>query len=228
MILGSNDSVRWWSRLISLQIGELEARQALEELLGAWSHRNGSAGAALYVRSTSDHRRVGVAGQIAAPSLLDTIPTDPSLQWVELPGGHVLLHTGPAVADASSTELSLLAAAATIAGLKARIEKQNTETMSRGVELVALYEVGLAIASILELEQLGREVLSRALMLLDANRGALYRLDDGIHRLTSSRGDSVPVFGRTGMDRTGGLRLRAAHCRETSLRHHGAPRRHPK
>ena len=58
----------------------------------------------------------------------------------------------------------------------------------RGVELEALYDVGLAITSTLDLEELGAEVLLRAVSLLDARRGALYLLENGHYRLTSRFG----------------------------------------
>lgn len=44
----------------------------------------------------------------------------------------------------------------------------------QGVELEALYDVGLAIASTLDLDTLTDEILMRAVSLLDARRGALY------------------------------------------------------
>ncbi|HEX6199562.1 MAG TPA: SpoIIE family protein phosphatase, partial [Thermoanaerobaculia bacterium] len=65
----------------------------------------------------------------------------------------------------------------------------------RGVELEALYDVGLAIASTLDLDALADEILMRAVSLLDARRGALYLLA-GEEYLLKSRfgGDARPSF----------------------------------
>ncbi|MDH3746371.1 MAG: GAF domain-containing protein, partial [Acidobacteriota bacterium] len=58
-----------------------------------------------------------------------------------------------------------------------RVKQHRFEVNYRGVELEALYDVGLAIASTLNLDELSEEILSRAVSLLDARRGALYLLD---------------------------------------------------
>ena len=79
--------------------------------------------------------------------------------------------------NVEQADLALLVSAAAICHMKTRLREQNLQAMSQGVELVALYEVGLAIASILDLEELAEEVLSRALMLTESSLGALYTLD---------------------------------------------------
>ena len=56
------------------------------------------------------------------------------------------------------------------------------------VELEALYDVGLAVASTLDLDRLSEEILLRAVSLLDARRGALYILEDGRYRLDRTFG----------------------------------------
>jgi len=58
----------------------------------------------------------------------------------------------------------------------------------RGVEREALYDVGLAIASTLDLAAVSEEILLRAVSLLDARRGALYLLDGEHFRLRSTIG----------------------------------------
>jgi sigma-B regulation protein RsbU (phosphoserine phosphatase) len=72
--------------------------------------------------------------------------------------------------------------------MKRKLREQNLQAMSQGVELVALYEVGLAIASILDIEELAEEVLSRALMLTECSLGALYTLEDNTYTLACARG----------------------------------------
>ena len=71
--------------------------------------------------------------------------------------------------------------------LRRRLKEQSFAVNYRGVELEALYDVGLAIASMLNLEQLGEEILLRAVSLLDARRGALYlRVPDDWCSITPS------------------------------------------
>ncbi|MCG8460883.1 MAG: SpoIIE family protein phosphatase [Holophagales bacterium] len=96
----------------------------------------------------------------------------------------------PSASDAAARDgLILVAAGARISQLKRQIQEHSFQAMFRGVELEALYEVGLAIGSTLDLERLGEEVLLRAMLLLDARRGALYLIDEeGCYRLTSSLG----------------------------------------
>jgi sigma-B regulation protein RsbU (phosphoserine phosphatase) len=62
--------------------------------------------------------------------------------------------------------------------LQAHLKRQSFQAKYRGVELEALYDVGLAITRTLNLEQLTEEILLRAVSLLDARRGALYQLQD--------------------------------------------------
>ena len=65
----------------------------------------------------------------------------------------------------------------------------------RLVELEAIYELGLAIASTLDLEQLPEEILLRAVSLCDARRGALYLLEGEDLKLRGTIGGySVPTL----------------------------------
>ena len=69
-----------------------------------------------------------------------------------------------------------------------QLKQQDFEAKYRGVELEAVYEVGLAIASTLDLEELSEEILLRAVSLLDARRGAFYLLDGDAYRLDRTFG----------------------------------------
>jgi phosphoserine phosphatase RsbU/P len=71
--------------------------------------------------------------------------------------------------------------------LRQRLKEQRFQANFRGVELEALYDVGLAVAGTLDLEQLSEEILLRAVSLLDARRGALYLLDQGLEQSASGR-----------------------------------------
>ncbi len=69
--------------------------------------------------------------------------------------------------------------------LRGQLKRQDFEAKSRGVQLEALYDVGLAIASTLDFERLCEEILMRAVSLSDARRGALYLKQNGrlvLHR----------------------------------------------
>jgi sigma-B regulation protein RsbU (phosphoserine phosphatase) len=78
----------------------------------------------------------------------------------------------------SPAALATLAAVTHAFLLAQRVKRQRFEVNYRGVELEALYDVGLAIASTLNLEELSEEVLLRAVSLLDARRGALYLTEE--------------------------------------------------
>ena len=79
--------------------------------------------------------------------------------------------------------------------LERQLKEQHFQANYRGVELEALYDVGLAIASTLDLDRLSEEMLLRAVSLLDARRGALYLLEDGCYRLDRTfGGDARPSF----------------------------------
>ncbi|MGH7337143.1 MAG: PP2C family protein-serine/threonine phosphatase, partial [Myxococcota bacterium] len=70
-----------------------------------------------------------------------------------------------------------VAAAAREVELGHRLRLTDLETRVRGVQLEALYDVGLAIASTLDFEPLCEEILMRAVSLLDARRGALFLMN---------------------------------------------------
>ncbi len=61
-------------------------------------------------------------------------------------------------------------------------------------ELEALYDIGLSIASTLDLDQLADEILTRSVSLLNARRAALYLRDGEQFRLHSSFGDVRSLF----------------------------------
>lgn len=192
-----------WRTLFSPQRRALDEKRALEKLLLAWSEDHDSADAAVYAGDDGEGMlRLAKVGDACFPDQLtaaeDGADADnPAAEWkrLELPGA-VLLHTAELDPDldrpTSSTHL-LLAASTLISQLKRQIQEQSFQAMFRGVEQESLYEVGLAIASTLDHEGLGEEVLLRAISLLDARRGALYLLDkdDDVYRLSSSMGGSA-------------------------------------
>jgi sigma-B regulation protein RsbU (phosphoserine phosphatase) len=81
------------------------------------------------------------------------------------------------------------------ARLRAQLKERGFQVNYRVVELEALYEVGLAIASTLDLRDLTEVVLLRAVSLLDARRGALYLVRNGRLELERSiGGDAVATL----------------------------------
>ena len=181
---------RGWDQLFSLAKKEADDRQMLERELRRWCDAQG-ADAALYTEVDGAFRRLLAVGQTPFPETMSG--TEEAGDWsrLELPQT-LLLHTAAGLDAAASEEtLLLLAAGARISSLKRQIQEQSFQAKFRGVELEALYDVGLAIASTLDLEELCDEALLRAVSLLDARRGALYLLEDGSYRLTSRFGGSA-------------------------------------
>ncbi len=186
-----------WQELFSLSKRAVDDRRVLTRQLEAWC-RQRSLAAALY--SQSDDSPEGAGHRLLAgwgsdfPSRLglQASAEDGGRQRLLLPGALVLHDVCEAVIDAADPELLLLAAGARISSLKEQIQEQRFQAKFRGVELEALYDVGLAIASTLDLEELCDEALLRAVSLLDARRGALYLLDeDGLYHLTSRFGGAA-------------------------------------
>ena len=176
-----------WEQLFSLTQREADDRQVLENKLRQWCTSCG-ADAALYTESDGAHRRLLAQGETEFPNEAPP-PGETPESWnrVELPRA-VLLHTAGPDSQHSRETLLLLAAGARISSLKRQIEEQKFQAKFRGVELEALYDVGLAIASTLDLEELCEEALLRAVSLLDARRGALYLLENQHYRLSSRFG----------------------------------------
>ena len=85
----------------------------------------------------------------------------------------------------------LLDLALRLAGLREKLRDTEFKAKYRGVELEALYDVGLAIASTLDLEPLAEQILHRAVSLMDARRGALYLLGGNTYRLQTVVGGSA-------------------------------------
>lgn len=184
-----------WQGLFSLAKKEADDRRVLERQLGRWCRAQGGVGAALYgVVEGAYQARVKV-GEVPFPEEIrsDELAAGAGAGWasVELPEALLLYAPGQVAAPGPDSASMLLAAGVRISDLKRQIQEQSFQAMFRGVELEALYDVGLAITSTLDLEELGEEVLLRAVSLLDARRGALYLLEDGHYRLTSRFGGAA-------------------------------------
>jgi sigma-B regulation protein RsbU (phosphoserine phosphatase) len=101
-----------------------------------------------------------------------------AVAWPSLPlSGGVLLLSEP-LADELPEPLGLLIALGLrLCRLRANLKRLDFDAKYRGVEREAIYDVGRAIASTLDLPHVSEEILVRAVSLLDARRGALYLLD---------------------------------------------------
>jgi len=169
----------------------LEPRLSWEDVLDAASRREGERSflsrlvlyicqqhglqaAALYSKVEGGYDRLVSAGSEAFPTSLGA---DEELEYgsVLLPEGLLLYKAGnTGRSDLEGPLILALSSALRAAVLQGRLKQQSFAINYRGVELEALYDVGLAIASMLNLDQLGEEILLRAVSLLDARRGALY------------------------------------------------------
>ncbi len=178
-----------WNELLGLAGREGGERTYLERLLDAWCARHGAGAAALFVDGERGPERVAAVGGASFPATF-TEGALGDLEAVRLPGGFVVYRRGGASASASATDALpvLLACALRNLRLRRQIEQQRFQANYRGVELEALYEVGLAIASTLDPDELAEIILLRAVSLLDASRGALYLFDRGGYSLKHTIG----------------------------------------
>ena len=172
-------------------LNSLQNQLSWEDVLEASSHREGERSfllrlvqficqqhrleaAALFSKtSAGDERWVSTGSETFPAALDDDVELD--FEAILLPDG-LLLYRSPenARVEIDGPLILALSSALGAARLRGRIKQQSFAINYRGVELEALYDVGLAIASMLNLEQLGEEILIRAVSLLDARRGALY------------------------------------------------------
>jgi len=181
-----------WRELTTLA-GSGDGEQTLvARLLAHWRAECGAGTAALYLAADDGWRLVLRDGEEPLPPLLSD-PARAGLAWVQFSGALVAWPADrPGEVEAPASPLSaLLALAARGLRLGLELKLRGFEADYRGVELEALYDVGLAIASTLDLDRLGEEILLRAVSLLDARRAALYLQRDGVLRLDHAFGGAA-------------------------------------
>ncbi|MGB5175048.1 MAG: GAF domain-containing protein, partial [Thermoanaerobaculia bacterium] len=168
-------------------------RAFLVRLLQLLCESRGLKAAALYSGSDECFERQVMWGSEAFPASIDGDDSG-GYESLELPEGRLLFASGEEDWKHPKGPIVLaLAAGLRAAVLRRQLKEQSFVVNYRGVELEALYEVGLAIASMLNLEQLGEEILLRAVSLLDARRGALYLRSGGRLVLDHTLGgDAMP------------------------------------
>ena len=188
-----------WDELVTLARDEASERQMLERLLDLWRREHGADSAGLYLERAGALQQEVAVGLHLPAAIAETADGALShgLGSLTFPGGH-LLFTPPGAFAATPTSdpvTLLLAAALRSSRLKQDLKEQQFQVNYRVVELEALYDVGLAVASTLDLDRLSEEILMRAVSLLDARRGALYILEDGRYRLDRIfGGEAAPWF----------------------------------
>ncbi len=178
-----------WDALFAVGNPVAGGRNHLAERLESWCHRTGCSSAALYGQEEGAYRRLAAVGSEVFPDLVDRAEVA-GASVLELPGALLVTDTDTSSGPDDPVAL-LLAAAAQIVGLREKINQQRFQARFRSVELEALYEVGMAIASTLDLDELAEEVLLRAVSLIDARHGALYLIEDGQYRLRSRIGGTA-------------------------------------
>ena len=198
-----------WDDLLALSRDEASERQMMERLLDLWCQEHAASAAGLYLEREGALEAAAVTGD-GLPDAIAAGPGSPGAAGVPGDtaadgfGGLELLHGRLLFAPAELAGLAarsgepltlLLAAALKNYRLKQELKEQQFQVNYRVVELEALYDVGLAVASTLDLDRLSEEILLRAVSLLDARRGALYILEEGRYRLDRTfGGEAAPWF----------------------------------
>jgi sigma-B regulation protein RsbU (phosphoserine phosphatase) len=200
--VSSRIDLETWRRLLS-RADDADERGFLEELLELWCREREAAGAALYLEDDPAPSCEAAWGEGPFPERPGApSPGGAAPERLDLPGGALLWRPGAGSGAAAAEEppdagplAALLSLALANCRLRRRMKRQSFQANYRGVELEALYDVGLAIASTLDLDALADEILMRAVSLLDARRGALYLLA-GEEYVLKSRfgGDARPSF----------------------------------
>jgi phosphoserine phosphatase RsbU/P len=191
--------VQAWGELLALSRDETSERQLLERLLDLWRKERAIGAAGLYLEKGETLVREAAAGDGLPEAFTDSGVAE-GYGNLSFPGGRLLFLPREATVEDADAAVSdpltvLLAAALKSCRLKQDLKEQQFQVNYRVVELEALYDVGLAVASTLDLDKLSEEILLRAVSLLDARRGALYILENGRYRLDRIfGGEAAPWF----------------------------------
>jgi sigma-B regulation protein RsbU (phosphoserine phosphatase) len=178
-----------WQSLLGLDVRRSGDKAIVGALLERLRQAGGWRQAALYLEDgEGDCRRLTV-GEGEMPASVEAAGDD--LESLPLPGSRLLYRPGEAGQPPHLDALVALIAAADACLLRTELERERFAANYGGVGVEALYDVGLAIASTLDFDQLCDEILLRAVSLLDARRGALYLLDDDGYRLIQTLGGTA-------------------------------------
>ena len=178
-----------WQGLLGLDV----RRSGDEAIVGALLERLRRAGgwqqAGLYLDASqgASHRLVAGEGELPAGAE----EAGSGLESLALPGARLLYRPGAAGRPPDEDALMAVVAAADAWRLRRELERERFTVNYSGVGVEALYDVGLAIASTLDFDQLCDEILLRAVSLLDARKGALYLLEGDSYRLVQTLGGTA-------------------------------------
>ncbi len=198
-----------WQVLFSLEKQrDADDRAVFEKALRAFAAAAGARRAALFALTEGGLQPIANVGEVACLHQRGARRPRPARPA----GRRPLPRRARARPIGDDPGLLLLAAGVRICRLKQQLVEHRFQANLRGVELQALYEVGLAIASTLDIERLGEEVLLRAVSLLDARRAALYLAENGVYRLLGQFGgdDARATIPGTEVDVLGLMADRAA------------------
>lgn len=183
-----------WAPLFSLLHSDVSEPELVTALLKNLSEGTEATGVALYLFEEGRFRLETDFGAGPFPDLLEESAPEGSAQ-LDLPGGRLLVRPPRALevlAEGGSAEArALLALGLKLCDLRRQLKRRQFEAGLKGVEQQALYEVGLAITSMLDLDALSEAILSWALSLLDARRAALYLYDQGAYKLRQALGGAA-------------------------------------
>jgi sigma-B regulation protein RsbU (phosphoserine phosphatase) len=183
----ASSRVDTWSDLLKLAAGGSGERPFLERLFRFLRESTPVESIALYLRGEHDFQLEICAGDDRFPEC----PPEAEERYasLELPGARLLYRATEGSEWSLPGDLAVvLATSVDVFRLRRQLKRRRFEVNYRGVELEALYDVGLAINSTLNLEDLHAEILLRAVSLLDARRGALYLIEDDSYRLEQTFG----------------------------------------
>ncbi|MCP4203288.1 MAG: SpoIIE family protein phosphatase [bacterium] len=177
-----------WEELADASQGRKAERDLLRQLLRILMGELGASVAKLVLNGT-----VSSQPELVVASDGETSGGSEALE-VPVPGGAVCfegLPAGSAATEIDGPRRAALAAAVRAFDQSEHVKRRQFEVNYRGVELDALYDVGLAIAATLNLDELSEEILLRAVSLLDARRGAFFGSAADEFRLEQTFGGSA-------------------------------------
>lgn len=171
-----------YRRLAELLEQEGSERTIVRESLELVRSEVGVRAVSAYVPGRTGYEMVGSVGRSDDPLHRDD-PLSEEEAGYRIGEGFVVLHGAPDRRELSDEARLVLAAGLRLCRYRARLRDRDFDAKYRGVELEVMYDVGTAVASTLDLEELAEEILLRAVSLLDARRGALYLREGDLFRL---------------------------------------------
>ncbi|MXX60405.1 MAG: SpoIIE family protein phosphatase [Holophagales bacterium] len=172
---GTGLGAELWRLAAEAETAEWESGAAQTRLVSHWCRSQGLAGAQIYHRDGGPVAAWGVLGtrerSLEHGLILYYAATDDTARDEEGAGGQ---GNRPEEHDLAG----VLAIGLRLRELADELKDRKFQDNYNVVTLEAVYDVGLAITSTLNLDELTEEILLRAVSLLDARRGAFYLLDE--------------------------------------------------